>query len=244
MHSFVAAASNLAETHHLPRASSRIWTERLSEDSPTIQNMPFEPQLIVPATDLPPVQAHLVDRDAVARGVALILQGIGEDATRAGLQKTPARVAEAYAELFSGYGVDPVSVLEPLPEERVDGLVMVRAIPLISICEHHLLPFTGTAAIAYLPGAHFTGLSKLARLIDVLSHRLQVQERLVREAADAMETALQPRGVFVMVEAEHMCMSARGARTPGAVTVTTEVRGEFAADPAVRAELVALARGN
>ena len=120
---------------------------------------------------------------------------------------------------------------------------MVRAIPLVSVCEHHVLPFTGTAAVAYLPGETFTGLSKLARLVDALSHRLQVQERLTREAADAMEAALRPRGVFVMVEAEHMCMSARGARTPGAVTVTTEVRGEFATDAAARAELVALARG-
>jgi GTP cyclohydrolase I len=122
---------------------------------------------------------------------------------------------------------------------------MMRAIPIASLCEHHLLPFTGTAAAAYLPNedGRITGLSKLARLMDVLSRRLQVQERLVREAADALEAALEPRGVFVMIEAEHTCVSLRGARKPGSVTVTTEVRGVFAGDAAARAELAALARG-
>jgi GTP cyclohydrolase I len=207
--------------------------------------MTFEPKLVVSAASASQeAPAHPVDAEAIARGVRMILEGIGEDPSRAGLLSTPKRVAESYAELFSGYGVDPASILEPLPDERVDGLVMVRAIPLVSMCEHHMLPFSGTAAVAYLPGETFTGLSKLARLIDVLSRRLQVQERLVREAADAMERALAPRGIFVMVEAEHLCMSARGARTPGAVTVTTDVRGEFATDAAARAELIALARGS
>lgn len=174
----------------------------------------------------------------------MILGAIGEDRARAGLIDTPRRVAEAYAELFSGYAVDPVSVLEPLPGEVGDGLIMVRDIAVVGTCEHHMLPFIGTACVAYMPGAdgRITGLSKLARLIEVLSRRLQVQERLVREAADALETALSPRGVFVMVEAEHLCMSVRGARKPGSVTVTTQARGIYSSDAAARVELLALAR--
>jgi GTP cyclohydrolase I len=149
------------------------------------------------------------------------------------------------ADLVAGYGIDPVAVLEPLPNERGSGLIMVRAIPIASLCEHHLLPFTGTAAVAYLPGEKglITGLSKLARLMEVLSRRLQVQERMVREAADALEEALDPAGAFVLVEAEHACVSMRGARKPGTITVTTEARGVFAGDASARAELVTLARG-
>jgi GTP cyclohydrolase I len=204
----------------------------------------FEPKIVVSAAEVAeePARAE-IDRAAVMRGVELILRGIGEDPARAGLVDTPRRVAEAYSEMFSGSGIDPASVLEPLPDERVEGLVMVRAIPLRAICEHHLLPFVGTAAVAYLPGERFTGLSKLARLIEVLSRRLQVQERLVRDAADALERALAPRGVFVLAEAEHLCMTVRGARAPGAITVTTEARGVLADYPAARAELLALARG-
>jgi len=155
-----------------------------------------------------------VDPAAIARGVDLILRGIGEDPTRPGLVETPRRVAESLSDLVAGYGVDPVSVLEPLADERGTGLIMMRAIPIASLCEHHLLPFTGTAAVAYLPAedGRITGLSKLARLMDVLSRRLQVQERLVREAADALEEALAPRGVFVLIEAEHTCGNHRSAR--------------------------------
>jgi len=208
--------------------------------------MPFEPKVVASADVVREEPAHArVDTGAIARAVGDILRAIGEDPTRTGLVDTPRRVAESYGELFGGYAVDPVSVLEALPGERGEGLIMVRDIALTSICEHHLLPFTGTAAVAYLPGAdgRICGLSKLARLIEVLSRRLQVQERLVRETADALETALTPRGVFVLVEAEHLCMSARGAHVPGSTTVTTEARGVFAADPAARTELIALARG-
>ena len=209
--------------------------------------MTFEPKLVVSAADV--LGEHRerapVDPAAIARGVDLILRGIGEDPTRPGLVETPRRVAESLSDLVAGYGVDPVSVLEPLADERGTGLIMMRAIPIASLCEHHLLPFTGTAAVAYLPAedGRITGLSKLARLMDVLSRRLQVQERLVREAADALEEALAPRGVFVLIEAEHTCVSLRGARKPGSVTVTTEARGVFAGDAAARAELAALARG-
>ena len=204
--------------------------------------MTFEPKVVVDAASAEPSEPRAVDRVAIERAVSSILTAIGEDVTRIGLKETPRRVAESYAELFSGYGVDPVSVLEPLPGERGDGLIMVRAIDVVSFCEHHLLPFTGTAAVAYLPSGPITGLSKLARVVEVLSRRLQVQERLVREIADALEAALSPLGVFVLIEAEHLCMSVRGARKPGSVTVTTEARGALD-DPAVRAELLALARG-
>jgi GTP cyclohydrolase I len=209
--------------------------------------MPFEPKLVVSAFEALGEERDRaqVDRDAIARGVELILEGIGEDQSRPGLVETPRRVAESMADLVAGYGIDPVSVLEPLADERGSGLIMMRAIPIASVCEHHLLPFQGTAAVAYLPGESgvITGLSKLARLMEVLSRRLQVQERLVREAADALEAALSPVGVFVLVEAEHTCVSLRGARKPGSITVTTEARGVFADDAAARAELVALARG-
>lgn len=189
--------------------------------------------------------ALAVDRERVERAVREILEAIGEDPQREGLRETPRRVAEAYADLFAGLAVDPASVVTPLTEERGHGLIMVRDIQVLSVCEHHLLPFAGRAAVAYLPNedGRICGLSKLPRLVEVLCRRPQVQERLVREIADALERALEPRGVFALVEAEHMCVSMRGARKPGSVTVTTEARGVFAADPPARTELVALARG-
>jgi GTP cyclohydrolase I len=186
-----------------------------------------------------------IDRPRIEAAVREILVALGENPARTGLLETPRRVADAYREIFSGVAVEPASVLEPLPGERGEGLIMVRDVPLVGVCEHHLLPFVGRAAVGYLPGADggICGLSKLARLIDVLSKRLQVQERLVSEAADALEKALAPRGVFVLAEAEHLCMTMRGAQKPGSITVTTEVRGAFREDPALRAEALALARG-
>lgn len=206
--------------------------------------MSFEPRIVVAAADAPEHDRASVDATLIARGVRQIIEGIGEDPDRPGLADTPARVADAYAELFAGYSVDPVALLAPLPDERAHGLVMLHSIPFASVCEHHLLPFTGTAAVAYVPGAdgRITGLSKLARLIDALARRLQVQERIAREAADAIERALAPSGVFVMVEAEHLCMTLRGARAPGSVMLTTEARGVFEHDAGARAELAALAR--
>lgn len=205
----------------------------------------FEQRLVIDAPA--PVAGEIaLDEERIARAVRELLLAIGEDPERAGLHDTPSRVAQAYRTLFSGYAVDPVAVLDPLPGERASGLIMVRQIPLLGLCEHHMLPFVGTAAVAYLPGetGEITGLSKLARLIEVLARRLTVQERLVREAADALEVALRPAGVWVLAEAEHLCMSARGARAAGSVTVTTEVRGVFADDAAARAELLALARAS
>lgn len=184
-----------------------------------------------------------VDRARVEAAVRELLSAIGDDPTREGLVETPRRVAEAYADLFAGLSIDPVSVLEPLPDERGQGLILVRDIAFTSICEHHLLPFTGRAAVGYVPGADgvITGLSKLARVVEVLARRPQVQERLVRQIADALEAALSPSAVAVVVEAEHGCMTMRGVRKPGSTVVTTEFRGSFADDAAARAEVLALA---
>lgn len=186
-----------------------------------------------------------IDRERIEALTSELLRALGEDPSRTGLKDTPARVAEAYAELFSGYDVDPVKILEPLPGERATSLIFVKGVEVVSFCEHHLLPFIGTATVGYLPGADGTicGLSKLSRLIEVLSRRLQVQERLVAQAADAIEEALAPRGVFVRVEAEHLCMTLRGARKPGARMVTIETRGVFN-DPAERAQILHLVSGS
>ena len=185
-----------------------------------------------------------MDKDKVAQGVRLILEGVGEDPSRPGLEETPARVAEMYEEILAGIGADPTKVVAVLPGPGHDEMIMVRDIPMYGMCEHHLLPFTGRAHIAYIPNrdGRITGLSKLARLVDVLSKRLQVQEHLTTEVADALERALDPRGVFVMVEAEHLCMTMRGVRKPGSVTVTSAVRGVFRTDARTRTEALELIR--
>jgi GTP cyclohydrolase I len=208
----------------------------------------WNPRVVVSASDAlaeePDRAASAVDRARVEAAVREILAAIGDDPAREGLAETPRRVAEAYADLFVGLAIDPVSVVEPLTGERGSGLILVRDIHVQSICEHHLLPFFGRAAVAYVPGAdgRITGLSKLARLVEVLSRRPQVQERLVREIADALEAALAPSAVAVLIEAEQLCMTMRGARKPGSKVLTTEFRGVFAHDPAARAEVLSLAR--
>jgi GTP cyclohydrolase IA len=184
-----------------------------------------------------------MDAEGIRSAVRDLLKSLGEDPYRPGLTETPGRVADAYSELFEGYAIDPVSLLAPLPDERAQGLIMVRGVDLVSFCEHHLLPFMGQATVAYLPGpdGRICGLSKLSRLMEALSRRLQVQERLVAQAADALEEALAPAGVFVMVEAEHLCMTIRGARKPGAKMVTIEARGALASAEE-KANLIALAK--
>jgi GTP cyclohydrolase I len=186
------------------------------------------------------------DRDRVIEGVRAILQGVGEDPGRDGLRRTPERVADMYAEIFSGVGKDPVDELDVVFEADHDEMIMVRDIPIASLCEHHLIPFVGKAHLAYIPneGGQITGLSKLVRLLDVLARRPQVQERLTTQIADALEKALDPRWVFVVIEAEHLCMSMRGVRKPGSQTVTSAVRGMFRRNEATRAEAMGLiARG-
>jgi GTP cyclohydrolase I len=183
-----------------------------------------------------------VDKDRIERAVREILLAIGEDIDRDGLRRTPRRVADMYAEILGGlFEEDPAHHLVVTFEADHDEMVMVRDIPLFSICEHHLVPFHGKAHVAYIPGAdgRITGLSKLARLVDGFARRPQVQERLTTQIADAIAEALQPLGVFVVIEAEHLCMSMRGVRKPGATTVTSAVRGMFKDNPATRAEAMA-----
>ncbi len=179
-----------------------------------------------------------VDIERVERAVAEILAAIGEDPARDGLRDTPRRVAEMYQELFAGLHRHPIQELDVLFEAGHDEMVMVRDIPLYSVCEHHLIPFLGRAHVAYIPNesGKITGLSKLARLVDTLAKRPQVQERLTTQVADAIEEALDPRGVLVVIEAEHLCMSMRGVRKPGSQTVTSAVRGQFRESQATRAE--------
>ena len=184
------------------------------------------------------------DRARVVEGVRLILEGIGDDPSREGVAGTPERVADMYAELFAGVGADPRELLTVIAGAGHDEMIMVRDIPLYSVCEHHLIPFSGHAHVAYVPNrdGRITGLSKIARVVDLLSKRPQVQERLTTEIADALDAALDPRGVFVLIEAEHLCMTMRGIKKPGATTVTSAVRGVFRSDARTRTEALELVR--
>jgi GTP cyclohydrolase I len=181
------------------------------------------------------------DLRRIEAAVAEILLAIGEDPTREGLAGTPGRVARMYAEVFAGLREDAGSHLTVTFAADHDEMVMVRDIPCYSCCEHHLLPFHGKAHVAYIPGVdgRITGLSKVARLVDAYAKRPQVQERLTAQIADELERSLSPRGVLVVVEAEHLCMSMRGVRKPGSTTVTSAVRGLFRSNPATRAEAMA-----
>ena len=183
-----------------------------------------------------------VDIERLEKAVREILVAIGEDPDRDGLVRTPRRVAEMYAEICSGLHEDPSRHLIVTFEANHDEMVLVRDIALYSICEHHLAPFHGRAHVAYIPGddGRLTGLSKLARLVDGFAKRPQVQERLTTQIADALVEVLQPRGAFVMIEAEHLCMSMRGVRKPGTLTLTSAVRGLFKDNAATRAEVMAL----
>ena len=183
-----------------------------------------------------------VDVQRAAAAVRELLVAMGEDPDRDGLVETPARVARSFAELLSGYGEDPGAHLERQFEVDHDEMVIVRNIAFSSLCEHHLLPFIGTAHIAYIPGDHgrVCGLSKLARVVDGYSRRLQVQERLTVQIADAIMHRLDAAGVLVVMEAEHMCMSIRGAMKPGSSTTTSAVRGILKSKPATRAEALTL----
>jgi len=186
-----------------------------------------------------------VDTDRIERVIAELLEALGEDPTRDGLVKTPHRVAKMYKELFSGIGENPADHLEITFAADHDEMVMVRDIPFASLCEHHLIPFIGRAHVAYIPGddGRITGLSKLARLVDGYAKRLQVQERMTTEIADAIEDALAPKGVLVVVDAEHLCMSMRGVKKSGTSTITSAVRGLFRSDASTRMEAMQFVRG-
>ena len=183
-----------------------------------------------------------MDHDKIERGVRLILEGMGEDPSREGLLETPARVARAYEEMCGGLYQDPDELFEVTFDAGCHDVVIVRDIPFYSMCEHHLLPFFGVAHVAYLPGdsGRVCGISKLARVVDVYARRPQLQERLCAQVADAVERNLSARGVLVVVEAEHLCMSMRGVRKPGSRTTTSAARGEFRASAQALAEAMSL----
>lgn len=182
------------------------------------------------------------DHDKIREGVRLLLDGIGIDAESDVARHTPERVARMCDEIFGGLLVDPSEVLDVVFEEGHDEIVIVRDIPVASMCEHHLVPFVGRAHVGYLPNVRgaVTGISKLARLVDVIAKRPSLQERLCNAIADTIEAALEPRGVFVLIEAEHSCMTMRGVRKPGSMTVTSAVRGLIREDPRTRAEVLQL----
>ena len=194
------------------------------------------------SNDLPPE----VDQPRIEKAVREILLAIGEDPERDGLTDTPARVARAYAEQFAGLRQRPEDVLTKVFDADHDEIVLVRDIELYSTCEHHLVPFFGVAHIGYIPNekGQITGLSKLARLVDLYARRPQVQERMTSQIANALEAVLEPRGVIVVIEAEHLCMSMRGVRKPGARTVTSAVRGVFRDSARTRAEAMSLIQGH
>jgi GTP cyclohydrolase IA len=183
-----------------------------------------------------------VDLARAEKAVRELLIAVGEDPDRDGLQATPSRVARAYAEVFAGLFVNPDDVLETSFDEHHNELVLVKDIPIYSTCEHHLVPWHGTAAVGYIPGedGRITGLSKLARVVDLYARRPQVQERLTSQVAEAVMRRLDPQGVIVVVQAEHLCMSMRGIRKPGTMTMTSAVRGIFQSDSRTRAEALNL----
>src|SRR4028119_1882792 len=185
-----------------------------------------------------------VDLEKIAAGVRLILEGIGEDPERDGLQRTPERVADFYAELTAGMWENATEHVVALPGDSHDEMVIVKDIQIASVCEHHLAPFVGKVHIAYIPkDGRIVGLSKLARIAEIFARRLQVQERLTSQIANTLFTELQPLGVMVVIEAEHTCMTLRGVKKPGAITITSAFRGGFRKDRRPRAEARALVRG-
>lgn len=181
-----------------------------------------------------------VDIEAIKKAVRTILTAVGEDPDRAGLKETPRRVAHMYQEMFAGLKADPGRHLEVVFPETYDEMVLVRDIPFSSMCEHHLLPFRGVAHVAYIPNGKVTGLSKLARVVEEVSRRPQVQERMTQTVAQLIDEHLNTQGVAVVCSAEHSCMSIRGIRKPGSFTVTSALRGVFKSDQATRAEFMSL----
>lgn len=181
-----------------------------------------------------------IDSQRIEKAVKEILKAVGEDAEREGLKLTPKRVAGMYAELLAGSSDDPAKYVKSLFKEKCDEIVLLRDIPFFSICEHHMMPFIGTACVAYLPKDFVIGVSKLARIVDCFAKRLQVQERLTAQIADFLNENLRPQGVAIVLEASHSCMTIRGIKKPGSVMVTSALRGIFKKDPRSRAEVLSL----
>jgi GTP cyclohydrolase I len=185
-----------------------------------------------------------MDKKRIQKAVKEILLAVGENPNRADIKDTPRRVAEMYEEILGGMRMNPEKELEVVFEKDHDEIVLLKGIPLYSICEHHLLPFVGKAHVAYIPSNNkVTGLSKLARVVDIMARRLQVQERLTTDIAEVIMKKLQPKGVMVIIECEHLCMSMRGVKKPGVLTVTSAVRGVFRQNEKTRAEAMALIKG-
>jgi GTP cyclohydrolase I len=196
-----------------------------------------------PPSPASPSVARVVDKSAIESAVRKILKAVGENPRRDGLLDTPARVARMYEEMFSGLHLDPARHLETTFPEAYDEIVLVRDIPFTSMCEHHLLPFTGVAHVAYLPNGKVVGLSKLARVVEEVSRRPQVQERLTQTVADMLEDKLGTKGAAVVIESEHSCMALRGVRKSGTLTITSSLRGVFREDQASRSEVLSLING-
>lgn len=187
---------------------------------------------------------NTIDTESIEKGVKLILEGIGEDPKRPGIQETPKRVASMFKEILGGLSEDPAKHMRVIQDEKHDEMVLIKNIPLYSMCEHHLLPFAGVAHVAYIPkGGRIVGLSKIARVVEAYARRLQVQERLTKQIADLIDQRLKPLGVMVVIEAEHMCMSMRGAKKPKSMTVTSAVRGSFRTSHTTRTEAMILIKG-
>jgi len=186
----------------------------------------------------------LIDRKKIQDAIRLFIEGIGEDPDREGLLETPKRVADMCEEIYAGIGKDSSEQIKVLKSEKYDEIVLLKDIPFYSMCEHHLLPFSGNSHVAYIPqGNHVTGISKLARVVEVEAKRLQVQERLTTDIADSIMRALNPKGVLVVIEAEHFCMTMRGIKKSGTKVLTSVVRGIFRENPATRAEAMSLIKG-
>jgi GTP cyclohydrolase IA len=184
-----------------------------------------------------------IDQERIAAAVREIIDAVGEDADREGLQETPRRIAKLYAEMFSGLAEDPRDVLSRTFEESHKEMVILKNIPFYSLCEHHFLPFHGQAHVGYVPEGRIVGVSKLARAVDILARRPQMQERLTGQVADAIMDGLQPDGVAVVIEAEHLCLTMRGAQKPGTVMVTSAIRGGFRRRGVTRSEFLSLVQG-
>ena len=225
----LAAGRQPAPISDVPAVNCR---NRFAELSAAVNQTPSEPS---PASSPVPV-----DLPRIERAVREILAAVGEDPDREGLLETPARVARMYAELFSGLRAQPGRHLQRVFLEEYDEMVLVRDIAFNSMCEHHLLPFIGVAHIGYLPRGRVVGLSKLARIVEEISRRPQVQERMTHSIADLMDSELHPKGVIVVLEAEHSCMTIRGVKKPGALTITSAVRGLFKSNQSSRAEAMSL----
>lgn len=186
----------------------------------------------------------MINKKKIEKAVKMILEAIGEDPLRPGIKDTPRRVAQMYEEIFAGINVSPEKEIEILQGTNHDEMILIKDIPLYSICEHHLVPFIGKVSVAYIPDkGRITGLSKIVRVIDILSKKLQVQERLTTQIAEILMATLKPKGVIVVISAEHLCMSMRGVKKPGTQTVTSAVRGIFREDEKTRGEALALING-